>query len=275
MDGELGVDEQEALPVERAGDAVAGVRDDDDALQRRDRLALDQRVAHARPDLRRAGHVPAAVDPAPLDRGGVADVAERGGRRVLARPAAAAGGARARPGRERAASAMPARASRPGRPPRPRPPTQLHRTPGTLDLDRDLQLTDGNRSQDLDGQPRQRHVLARCPSRVASSADGGPACWWRGSHGPAVCSVARKRPSPSATKNASSHDLPRLAQRGDLRVAQPSLRRARRPCARPAPARRRTRRRASVRASPARRTRRRGSSRERGSAGRPAPRRAR
>ena len=30
-----------------------------------------------------------------------------------------------------------------------------------------------------------------CSSSPVSSADGGPACWWRGSHGPLVRSVAR------------------------------------------------------------------------------------
>jgi hypothetical protein len=32
-----------------------------------------------------------------------------------------------------------------------------------------------------------------------SSADGGPACWKAGSHGPRVCSVELKRPSPSGS----------------------------------------------------------------------------
>jgi hypothetical protein len=32
-----------------------------------------------------------------------------------------------------------------------------------------------------------------------SSAAGGPACWFAGSHGPAVCSVEAKRPPPSGT----------------------------------------------------------------------------
>ena len=38
-----------------------------------------------------------------------------------------------------------------------------------------------------------------CSIARPSSAAGGPACWLRGSHGPAVCSVERKRPPPSGS----------------------------------------------------------------------------
>ena len=43
----------------------------------------------------------------------------------------------------------------------------------------------------------------RCIVRP-SSADGGPPCWARSSHGPVVCTVASHLPSPSGTKKLSA-----------------------------------------------------------------------
>jgi hypothetical protein len=49
-----------------------------------------------------------------------------------------------------------------------------------------------SRAKTMPGEPARA-------SSPASSAEGGPACWWPGSHGPRVHCVAAKRPPPSGT----------------------------------------------------------------------------
>ena len=191
--GELGVDEQVAAPVEHVGGAVAGVGDDHHALARRRLLALDDRDPHARPDRRGPAVLPAAARPAPLDRVRVAERLAERRRRRLAPPRACRRAARTACRRASRARARRGRAARPavgadlaGE--------QLDRAARPLDARLDLQLGDRHRAEDLDRDPREHHVLARrrcCSSAPVSSADGGPACWWRGSHGPLVRSVAR------------------------------------------------------------------------------------
>ena len=65
----------------------------------------------------------------------------------------------------------------------------------------DLDVGDRHGAQDLERRAREHEVLARLAALDArpSSAAGGPACWNAGSHGPRVCGVERKRPSPSGS----------------------------------------------------------------------------
>ena len=71
--GEVGVHEGVAAHVEVGANAVDGVGDEEDALERRDRLIGDERVEGAEPGDRRAGADGARLA-ADLDGGVVADL---------------------------------------------------------------------------------------------------------------------------------------------------------------------------------------------------------
>ena len=175
---ELGVDEQVAAPVEHVGGAVAGVGDDHDALARARLLALDERDPHARPDRRRPAVLPAAVDPAPLDRVRVAERLAEHRRRRLRRLGQRRRAARAPCRRRARARATRGRAARAGRRRGPRPASSSTERPGRSTLVSTSSSAIGTAPR-ISTVTRASTMSSRGAVRSSapvSSAEGGPAC---------------------------------------------------------------------------------------------------
>ena len=200
VDGELGVDEQPVVPGHH------GARRRCPSRRRRARAAAAWAPRPGTTPTRsrvqtdgRAGLAPAADGEAELERRG------------RSRSRAAAGSARpaARPAGVRVAGRVAvvtgirhARAVMAGRPPalsvasssstvRPGRTTRL--STSTSATGTGPRISNVSRASSV---PSRGEVLS---SARPSSAAGGPACWLRGSQGPAVCSVERKRPPPSGS----------------------------------------------------------------------------
>ena len=196
VDRQLRVDEEPAAEVERRADAVAGVGRHEHAGQRRVRLALDQRLAHAQPDLAGPGLQEPAGEEAVVHRGVVADRLAGGEERLLA--------ARVGPGRRCSAGPATRGAVARAQPPGGRARDLVAVLGGQRSAADQLDVAPGPQRprwravSGASGTGRRTSTVIRPttqPSRSSarpSSAEGGPACCAPGSHGPRVSSEGRK-----------------------------------------------------------------------------------
>ena len=186
VDGEVDVDEQVAVEVERAADPVAGIGAGEDALERRRLLACNQRHPHPHPHGSRPGLEEAALDEPVLDPGvvtdivaGVEEVALLGllGRwRLGPAPGGAAGSSLAEPGGDLDLGARDPPAARPHDHPvvvGEQRRDHLHAPPRPLDLCIERQPRHRHRPQDLVGGPSQLPAAESPPG----SPEAKPRTW--------------------------------------------------------------------------------------------------